>query len=129
MRTNTNEKSNVLEFPKATITKPDDCLMTIEKLIEEVNTAYWDDDYQVFAEIVQDAVQITGIYFKGLEIDSLGYLSLHDVDYAINPISVSINPNDIIKIVRNTVGYVFKDGEPKYLIDTKNGVIAIYVEN
>lgn len=137
MRNNsTATVSKVVEFPKATITKPDDCLMTIDKLIEEVNQFYIDNDgecgifgkYGIFAEIIQDAVMINGIRFKGFEIDGLGHLAMLDVEYEFQQMNVSINPDKIIKIVRNTVGFVFKDGEPKYLIDTKNGVIAIYLE-
>lgn len=136
MRNNsTATVSKVVEFPKATITKPDDCLITIDKLIEEVNQFYIDHNGEcgIFAEISQDAIMITGIRFKGLEIDGLGHLALRDVEYAFQQINVSICPDKIIKIVRNTLSYAFKDEEPRYmndyLIDTKSGVIAIYLEN
>lgn len=124
----TNVESKVKQFPMPKMTKPDTDLMTIESLMEECFELKTKLEYDLFVEIYQDATHITGIYFDAFEINQWGYLTLRNVAATYGDINISINPEHIVKIVRNTKGFVFTDGEPKFLIDTKEGVIAVYCE-
>lgn len=135
----------VLEFPKPKIPEPSKPKVQrskrpvvpethfpqvpIDTLINEVNEAYQINGCDMFAEIYhQGSIVITNIYFKGLEINSLGCLELCHDENITKPTSVSIIPSTIKSIVRNLDGYVFyKGGEPRFIVDTKYCVIAIYI--
>lgn len=122
-----NQSFKVLEFPIPTMTKPDTDLMTIESLMKECFELKTKHGHDLFVEIYQDATHITGVYFDAFEINQFGYITLRNVAATHGDINISINPEHVVKIVRNSAGYVFVDGEPRFLIDTENGVIAVYV--
>ena len=135
MRTNTKEKSNVLEFSKPTTEELTKSTLCFEQLCNELEELYISTNGEIsfFADIYTPSTVFQNIYFSRFERYEDGYFKFvadmyHDEESCVNFI---FDANQIIFINKNTKESCYwETGEARYGIELKDGYsIIIYIED